>query len=724
MTNANTCGRCGAENTVGATYCGECKFPLQFRPAILKDNCWDAAPDELAVFFRVGQLQGLFSKQVIVPAGMRALIVQDGKTEEVGHGTHPVDTLLARLNRFFRDKHADIIITRQNAVAVDFSFDDIHSSEFLKVGISASLKVRIGDAGSFAQHFMTAPGCVTVANVRELLASAVRQALADFIGAMSLREMVGNSNLRDQLSMRLHGALKERFASYGLLVEGVESITLRHDKFLQNRQLEGTLWLAADEQKVRIAHQRDLDALYSEDEWGKIKREEEDVRLRYRRSELRQEEAELAHVIRLREIELYERISEADTREKAIELGAGDAVAQLEAEYFKKGGDREQQGAQWKHEWSEQSRGREDEVAHWDHLRRLASLRQKTEFQLEDARAVSSVEVEKAQLANDIEKIRIGNEIEQARLIEDEEARREQETRLRQNADRANQRDQELQNVRHDSAVQEIELGTFARRREADRIHEYEDAAAKSKVDDIKREDERKDSGRKFDELERLVTIKAQKNKNDFEAIEREREAEWQREVARHKLGADAQVREAKLELDRIEAIGRLSLAGQISISQGGANIAALAELAKLEAFKGMTEDQINAINLQHSPHTAEVMKAKFAQPTSGGDVAAAEKRILEAQLANKDSHTRELLDRHEALMRQQSEFASHALREMKDAVVGVAQAGRGPAPIAITPQAVAPTVLPPQRVRTCPACGTDNKEDARFCHKCGKGML
>lgn len=724
MTNANTCGRCGAENTVGATYCGECKFPLQFRPAILKDNCWDAAPDELAVFFRVGQLQGLFSKQVIVPAGMRALIVQDGKTEEVGHGTHPVDTLLARLNRFFRDKHADIIITRQNAVAVDFSFDDIHSSEFLKVGISASLKVRIGDAGSFAQHFMTAPGCVTVANVRELLASAVRQALADFIGAMSLREMVGNSNLRDQLSMRLHGALKERFASYGLLVEGVESITLRHDKFLQNRQLEGTLWLAADEQKVRIAHQRDLDALYSEDEWGKIKREEEDVRLRYRRSELRQEEAELAHVIRLREIELYERISEADTREKAIELGAGDAVAQLEAEYFKKGGDREQQGAQWKHEWSEQSRGREDEVAHWDHLRRLASLRQKTEFQLEDARAVSSVEVEKAQLANDIEKIRIGNEIEQARLIEDEEARREKETRLRQNADRANQRDQELQHVRHESAVQEIELGTFARRREADRIHEYEDAVNKRNVDEIELDGKDDETKRKHAHLKTVLALRAEQDQLEFQKNEREREAEWQRKVADHKRDTDSRAQEAKLELDRIEAIGRLSLAGQISISQGAANIAALAELAKLESFKGMTEDQINAINLQHSAHTAEVMKAKFAQPTSGGDVAAAERRILEAQLANKDSHTRELLDRQEAMMRQMSDFGTNALREVKEAAVGVAQAGRGPAPIAIAPQAVAPTMPQSRRVKVCLACGTDNDDDARSCKKCTKSLM
>lgn len=188
---------------------------------------------------------------------------------------HPVDTLLSRLSRLFRDKHADILITRQNAAAVEFSFEDIHSAEFLEVGVTASINVRIGDAASFTQHFMAAPGCVTLTDVRGLLASAVRQVLADFIGALSLREMVGKSDLREKLSTRMLGALKERFAAYGLLVEGVESLSLRHDKFTQNRQVEGTLWLVADEQKLRLAHQRDLDQLYSEDEWRKIKHEED-----------------------------------------------------------------------------------------------------------------------------------------------------------------------------------------------------------------------------------------------------------------------------------------------------------------------------------------------------------------------------------------------------------------------------------------------------------------
>lgn len=730
MTKAITCGRCGAENPADATYCDGCQFPLKFRPAILKDNCWEAAPDELAVFFRVGQLQGLFSKAVIVPAGMRALIVQDGKTEEVGHGTHPVDSMLARLNRFFRDKHADILITRQNAVAVEFSFDDIYSAEFLKVGVTASLNVRIGDATSFAQHFMSAPGCVTVTNVRDLLKGAVRQALADFIGTLSLREMVGKPDLREQLSMRLHGALKERFAGFGLLVDGVDSVSLRHDKFMENRELEGTLWLVADEQKVRIAHQRDLDQLYSEDEWRKIKREEEDVRLRYRRSELSQEEAELAHVIRLREIELYERVTEADTREKAIQLGAADAVAQLEAEYFKKSGDKNQQGAQWQHEWSAQGRTREDEVAHWDHLRGLAALKQKTEFQLENARAQSSVEVEKLQLENDIEKIRIGNDIEQSRLIENEEVRRETEARLRQNVGRADQRDQELHDVRHQSARQEIELGTFARKREANRIHEYEEAAAESKIEDIKRQSKGKDTSQKLQDLEGVMALQAKKNQLEFEQKDRESEAEWQREVAKQKLSTDAQVQKTKLDLDRIAAIGNLSIAAQIAVSEGGANVAALTELAKLEAFKGMSEDQIMAISLQHSPHAADVLKAKYAQTTSGQDVAMAEKRMLEAMLADKDKQAaekdrlaREIMDRNDAMMSKFSDFGGNAMQKMMEAAVGVAHGGHGSASAPAAPSqapAVAPVVL---HLKICPSCGTENIEGARFCHKCGKNL-
>lgn len=632
MTNT-TCGRCGTENAASATFCDRCKFPLKFRPAILKDNCWEAAPDELAVFFRVSQLDGLFSKAVVVPAGMRAFIVQDGKAEEVGHGTHPVDSLLSRLSRLFSDKHADILITRQNAAAVEFSFEDIHSAEFLEVGVTASINVRIGDAASFTQHFMAAPGCVTLTDVRGLLASAVRQVLADFIGALSLREMVGKSDLREKLSMRMLGALKERFASYGLLVEGVESLSLRHDKFTQNRQVEGTLWLVADEQKLRLAHQRDLDQLYSEDEWRKIKHEEEDIRLRYRRSELRQDEAEQAQVIRQREIELYERVTEADTRAKAIQHGAADAVAQLEADYLKKHGDRE------------------DEAARWKHIQSLAALKKKTEFQLESERTQFLVEREKSQLANNIEKIRIANEIEQARLIEDEEVRREEISRLRNNANLANQRGQELQNAQHRVEVQKIE------------------------------------QNQKFSGLERLIDIQNKRDQAEFDLQNKGLDAVARRKNEELELNA-------KLERDRIEIISKLPVASLIAISGGDPTaVDALKDLGKLEAFKDMSAEQIRA----------------FAYAQAGG---------VEEQLANKDKQTREMLDHSNAMMKEMRDFGANAMREMKEVAVGVAQGGHG---IGI---GLAPFASPIQRLKTCPACGTDNLDGARFCHKCGTGMM
>lgn len=703
MTRTVTCTICGAESPADTTFCSACGRPLQFhRDVILKDNCWQAAPDELAVFFRVGHLKGLFSKQVVVPAGMRALIIQDGTTEEVGHGTHAIDTLLARLNRFFRDKHADILITRQNALPIEFAFDDIVTAEFLKVGVTAALGVRIDNAAGFAQHFMTTPGCVTMENVRDLIAPAVRQVLADYVGALSLREMVGKSEMRDQISMRLNAQLRERFAAYGLRVEGVTTLTLRHDKFMQNRQLEGSLWLVADEQKVRLAHQRDLDALYSEDEWRKIKREEEDVRLRYRRAELRQEEAELAHTIRLREIELFERVKASDTRQKAIALGAADAVAQLEADFGRKEGERE------------------DDAARWEHLRRLAELKQNTEWQLEDARAQISVQMEQLRLQQDIEKLRLTNEIEQANLIEDEEAKRERRARLRAGEAATEQREQVLIQARHEAGRQEIELGTFARRREVERVQEYEDSLAQSCISDIGRETENKDIKQAHEHLERLRIFQAKRDQDEFEARERERKVEFERESLRRKADEDARLQTARTELERIEAIGRLPITAQIAIAQDGGNAAALAELAKLDAFKGMDTDQILAYNTQFSAAAAEVLRTKYSQ--TGGGEAAAENHALQGQLAAQGAQLNDLQNRNDSTLREFRDFGNNALREMKEAVIGVAQAGRSAAAPAPTP-AVPTFTPPPKRIKPCPTCATDNAEDARFCSKCGASL-
>src|SRR4051812_48097854 len=175
---------------------------------VLRDNRWIAGPDDLAVFFGVSALSGIFVKTLRVPATTRAFILQGGQATEVPQGEYEIEGFFTRLNHLLRNQHAEILITRSAAMPVEFDFDGLQTAEHLAVAARFTVSVRIEQVSAFAQHFMTMPGVVTTEHLRELLAPSVRQLAAEFVAAQPIREMAANRDLRAQLDERLQGALK------------------------------------------------------------------------------------------------------------------------------------------------------------------------------------------------------------------------------------------------------------------------------------------------------------------------------------------------------------------------------------------------------------------------------------------------------------------------------------------------------------------------------------
>jgi hypothetical protein len=240
------CPRCEHRNAGGAGYCAACGITLGAprNAPVLVENRWIAGPDELAVFFGVRALSGIFVKTLRVPATARAYILQGDEATEVPQGEYEIEGFFSRLNHLLRDGHAEILVTRTNALPVDFTFDDLQTAEHLELKAQFSVSLRIENVPAFARHFMTMPGTVTVAQLRELLQPAVRQLAFEFVGARSLREMAQQRALRAEFDERLQGALRLLLADYGLGVVQVDTLSLRHDKFDANRARIGTLWLA------------------------------------------------------------------------------------------------------------------------------------------------------------------------------------------------------------------------------------------------------------------------------------------------------------------------------------------------------------------------------------------------------------------------------------------------------------------------------------------------
>jgi len=597
------CPRCehrngaNAANAANGGYCAGCGLMLGAprHAPVLVDNRWMPGPDELAVFFGVKALSGIFVKTLRVPPTARAYILQGSEATEVPQGEYEIEGFFTRLNHLLRDQHAEILITRSGAMPLDFDLDGLHTAEQLQVAARLALSVRIENVAAFARHFMTLPGTIGAAQLRELLASPVRQLAAEFVAARSLRDMAASGNLRPELDQHLQGGLAVLLAQYGLAVVRVDTLELRHDKFDANRGRIGSLWLAADERHVQLAHAKHLDELYSDEEWQRIRRQEQEARLAYRRAELKQDDsleraalsqknAERAHAIRTREIELYGRIVESRTRKQAIERGAIDAVKDIEHELASKRG------------------ARMDEAAQWEHTRALAGIRMRTELEVARQDAAEARTVAQQRFTHQLLQQQIRNKIEQAQGIEDAARRRAELARLHEAEQRAARRAHEIDEEEHTAQFKLVQLANLARRREAERVLEWEDAAfgvrlrglgraesveaeeVRQRIDTLRREGGQLDALAQNEKLLRTIEADALQSRRRHELEAEAREAEWQQELRR-----------LAQESERAAALGAMDDSAKLALAPVE-NAALLAEVMKARVHAGMSAEQLTAL--------------------------------------------------------------------------------------------------------------------------------
>jgi hypothetical protein len=591
------CPRCAQTQDAGDGYCAGCGLMLGAprHAPMLVENRWVPGPDELAVFFGVRALSGVFVKTLRVPATARAYILQGEKATEVPQGEYEIEGFFTRLNHLLRDQHAEILVTRSSALPVEFELAGLRSAEHLEVSARLALSVRIESVPAFARYFMTMPGTVKADQLRELLAQPVRQLAAEFVAARSLREMAGQRELRPELDQHLQGGLATLLADYGLGLVRVETLALRHDRFDANRARIGSLWLAADEQRVKVEHARQLDELYTEDEWRRIAREESEARLAHRRAELRQgasleradmtlQNAERAQAIRAREIELYGRIVAARSRKQAIERGAQDLVAELE------------------HELAQKRGARADQETEWAHLRELAAVRMREEVALAREDAAQARTVAAQRFTHQLLQQQIRNKIEQARGIEDAVRQRAELARLAAAEEDAARRMRAIDAEEHAGRLKLLELANAARRRGAERALEWDDAQAaarlraaergesvdaetvRQRVEALRRDGTQADALAQHEKLLRTIAADA--------ALQR---AALDGEQARAALQADALAAERDHELRRMEALGAVDDATKLVLA-ASPNAALLADVLKARTQAGMSAEQLAAL--------------------------------------------------------------------------------------------------------------------------------
>lgn len=500
------CPQCDHHNIQEAVYCTHCGLMLSSprHEPVLRQKRWLPKENEVAMYFGVRPLSSIARQDLHIPVSARAYVVQEGRFVELLAGDYINQDISSQLMGLQTDKSAEILLTRLNPFALLFAFEDLHTAEFLAIAAKFVISVKIADVPVFATHFMHAPGIITCQQLQQLLEPMVRQIAIEFLGAQSLRELQDNAHLRQQLDERLLSTLNQSIAQYGFVATQAVTREVRHDKLTSDREKLGekisSLHLVIDGQRAQLEHSKLVDALYTNTEWQKIARQEEQIRLRYRheemrhqfgkdlswlymqgqvegakkrlsRAKLRQDENERLQIIRARELELYGRIIEAGTRKQALERGAGDTIRELE------------------HSLKQKSEQRQNEADQWLHIRTMARIKMRSESEITQLQGKEAAQLMQQKIQHQLQKFQLEHEFTQASLIADQDQQKLQTELLRHKQNQLTRREQELEDEEQKNRLILVSIEAEARAREFQRIQAWEEELQQQRKRGLQRED-------------------------------------------------------------------------------------------------------------------------------------------------------------------------------------------------------------------------------------------
>jgi len=208
------------------------------------------------------------------------------------------------------------------------------------------------------------------------------------------------------------------------------------------------------------------------------------------------------------------------------------------------------------------------------------------------------------------------------------------------------------------------------------------------------------------------------------EADRAEKELEWQND--QNKLDLEMQRERIKMEhelnrMDKLATLGTEALIAASPTEQGRI----LADLRRVDALKGMTEEQILAAAAKDSPDVARALAEKY-RAIAEGKSNEREREMYEKLLAEKEGRERTASEAWRESTQAVRGMADKALETMRDTVTAFAR-GQGGTPVVITGPGggvVRTTGISASEAggetKNCPKCGRFINAEARFCLYCG----
>lgn len=655
------CPSCLKENKSANQFCNYCGNRLNANDGVpeIKDNKWLSKIDEFAAVINIDDLDGFFSKNIIIEPGTRALLIKNNRfAGERKPGNYTVETFLGNLFRLGAGKDISVVITKHNDVPLQIKANNIMTKDFLEISISCELSIKIGNIEKFILNLMGNNKLFLVNDLKRLLFPFVLQSLKETIKLFSIEELANDISIRSKIDENLVRLFDDSLSHYGLLFNSIRTIDFTHEAFDEFQKSKGQCWLQVEKKKLESDNRKSLFEVYSDNDLQSIKEFERKNELDNLKKHIDVDKEEAEHNIHIRRIELQSEIRKAMNSDKFDEIknerDLADFLHKIDKDKLLK--------QEEKDILIEEYKARKDDR---DSARKflLDKLRLQRNEEIDLLRLISEnkVQSKRFELESDLAK-KVANEENKKRIEQLEQLKKEKEYQYEEDYKTLIERTK-LSDIARKEKVKNRE--TDAQVSDIDRTENLKDAQVKSKISELEREQDKKDSEMAFENLRRIKELKEQKQQKDHE-----RELE-------------------KIKIQQTEKI----------------------EIAKLNAMKGMSAEELIALTSGDADKIVQIQKVKAEADLARTKEITDRERELYKELLKEKDVSRNVLQQ---TTEKTSELLSNLAGKQADALASNFQG-------AISGGRNFNNYSNQMKVVKCSKCRADNPADARNCSNCGE---
>ena len=641
-------------------------------PPTISDNRWVREPDDFAVELRERDLSGLFSRRIRIEEGTTGLLMVQGRFDKrLDPGEHVLQGgILGGQGR------KRIVLVNLGEVMLYITLPRLLTRDPVPFGVQTAITLRYtpGREAVFLSNFMSGREYLGSNELRQLVYTELNEAAQIWAGQHTIKELAEDLTLRDDLAIALESHVRPILDRYGLTFGRTEVREFKCDIWDRTLNMRVETSLQISEEQANLEGRKRFFDIAVEKDIQEMAEETQKVATYEKR------------------IQLWQRMQQAANQEEMNKINSEqdlvDFIRQTDRDGLLKDNEFERFKVAQRESGDDHDRLRVQFL-------RIAEMEEEYDFRRRELSQQSALSREQLEGELGLERLgiegRLETELKRTDLTLERQRRETEYRRSQDDMDGAARWERELREARTSADVQGIA-------RETARLDAELALALEDQKNAQDRANEQEQSRMELDRraAEQELAIKSQEEDLDRRLKELQE---------RHKQ-----------ELESMQAMDSLSLHALIAVADGE-KAPLLAELARTEAFKSMTPEQIMAMASEKNPELGNAI-AEIATRGDNEQAKVMYERLLDEQKASAG----EMRESQRETTQTMQEMFNKALETQASVAQAFAQGGGQAAQS--QPPPVAPPTAEPHRVVLCRRCFQESAVGTKFCPNCGDTLM